>query len=258
MREKRDRDLAALLAAAAAPDPERDADERGLEVVLAAYREAAEAPAPAGRTGKIVPIGHRYFGRALAVKFAAAAAVLAGAGMAAASVGVLPAPIQRIAHDYFGGVGIPGPTSPTSGATATRSTGATPSASRSRAADPTASAESSTSATASASPAATTQHELVALCQIVVEAGPSWHSDVDKAQRDLLTAAAGGNDKVLSYCTALVAGGGSSAPAGGGSSPTSGSGNGNGNGGGGNGNGNGNGGGKGHASASPSADSSQN
>src|SRR5437660_1668595 len=109
MKKRRDPDLAALLAAAAAPDPELDGGERGLDAILAAYREAAdapvratevmgaveEAPAPPRRTGNRASSGRGRFTLAVAVKCAAALIVVAGAGMAAASVGVLPTPMQQ-------------------------------------------------------------------------------------------------------------------------------------------------------------------
>src|SRR5438445_3357005 len=128
MTKRRDPDWAALLAAAAAPDPERDSDERGLEAVLAAYREAADAPvretdmmgviereptaagaagattaagaagaatgsAASTRSSSRAPMGHR-FTRALAVKCAAVLVLLAGTGMAVPGAGMLPAPMQ--------------------------------------------------------------------------------------------------------------------------------------------------------------------
>jgi len=262
MKKRRDPDLAALLAAAAAPDPERDGDERGLEAILAAYREAADAPVreadmmgaveaePAAprRTANRVP-ARRRFTLALAVKCAAVLTVVAGAGVAAASVGVLPGPMQQFAHDYFGGVGIPAPP------TAAASANATSHASASRPATPNPTPVPAGSA--SASPLQATPKELIALCEVVVRAGDSWRSDLDKAQRDLLTTAADGNSNVVPYCDALIAGGGASTPAGT-PSPDASTGNGDGNGNGNGGNGNGNGGGKGHPSKSPGPHSTKN
>ena len=260
MKKRRDPDLAALLAAAAAPDPERDGDERGLEAILAAYREAADAPVrqadtmgavatePAAprRTANRVP-GGRRFTLALAVKCAAVLTVVAGAGVAAASVGVLPAPMQQFAHDYFGGVGIPAPP------TAAASANATFRASASRPATP--NPTPLPTGSASASPLQPTPKELIALCEVVVRAGDGWQSDLDKTQRDLLTTAAHGNSNVVPYCDALIANGGASAPAGT-PSPSVSTGNGDGNGDGGAGNGNG--GGKGHPSKSPEPHSTKN
>lgn len=264
MKERRDPDLAALLAAAAAPDPERDGDEHGLAAVLAVYRSAADAPvretdmmgavegrpaaAGSGRAGSRIPSTRRgRFTFALAVKCTAVLVVVAGAGVAAASVGALPAPMQRLAHDYLGGVGIPAPTTapPSANASTTPRVGA----SRSDTPNPTPAPTGSASALSTQSP-----NELVALCEIVVQAGDNWHSDLDKAQRDLLTAAAGGNSQVPAYCETVVASNTPSAPAASpSSSPDSGNGNGNGNG-----NGGGNGNGKGHASKSPAPHSTKN
>jgi hypothetical protein len=259
MKEERDPDLAALLAAAAAPGPGPDGDERGLEAILAAYRAAVDAPvrethmmstvelepveAPAAGRGRASQ-GHRRFTRAVAVKFAAVLVAFAGTGVAVASAGMLPTPIQRFAHTYFGGVGIPGP----NGIAPTTAGSVTPLSTASRSGRATAGPESSGTASASASPVQATPAELAALCEIVVEAGDSWRSDLDKAQRDLLVATAGGNSNVVTYCNQLVAGGSpsASAPAPG-TTPTPSPGDGNGNGG-------GNGNGKGHASKSPKAD----
>ncbi|HEU5331955.1 MAG TPA: hypothetical protein VFU73_04315 [Actinocrinis sp.] len=256
MKKRQDPDLAALLAAAAAPDPERDGDERGLEAVLAAYREAADAPVRATdmmgaveresaaprRIRTRASVGRGHFTLALAVKCAAAVVVVAGAGMAAASVGVLPAPMQQFAHDYLGGVGIPAPP------TAVASVSATPRVSAAQSATP--SPTVGPTGSASASSVQSTPNELLALCEIVVEAGDSWHSDLDKAQRDLLIAAAGGNPEVPQYCDTQVANSKPSAPAGA-PSPSASDGNGNANSG-------GNGNGKGHASKSPAPNSTKN
>lgn len=265
MKERRDPDLAALLAAAAAPDPERDGGERGLEAVLAAYRAAADAPvretdmmgavegrlaaagSGSGRAGSRVPSPRRgRFTLALAVKCAAVLVVVAGTGVAAASVGALPAPMQRLAHDYLGGVGIPAPATAPPSVNAS----ATPRLGPSRPDTPNPTPVPTGSASAQSGQA--TPNELLALCEIVVQAGDNWHSDLDKAQRDLLTTAAGGNPQVPAYCATVIASNTPSAPA---ASPSATSDNGNGNGGG---NGGGNGDGKGHASKSPAPHSTKN
>lgn len=216
MKEIKDPDLAALLAAAAAPEP--DPDERGLEAVLVAYRAAAieyrHAPSAERSPSRRPARG------GLLLKFAAAIVLLVGGGVAAASAGALPDSIQRIAHDYLGGVGVPAPpgasVSPSAKASASpnRSRTASPSATLSAAPDTSSSSAASlapsSSATASVAPSAATStgsNDLVTLCRIVVQAGKSWHSKVDAAQHTTLVNAAGGDPQVLPYCTALINGG---------------------------------------------------
>ena len=216
MKEIKNPDLAALLAAAAAPEP--DPDERGLESVLVAYRAAPytrpeHAPSTDRPPRRAVPGG-------MFLKFAAAVVVLAGGGVAAASVGALPDSIQRIAHDYLGGVGVPAPprgsASPNANASASPGHGRnSPSASLSAAPDASGTAtaslspSSSVSPNVSASPSPATSagsNDLVTLCRIVVQTGKNWHSKVDQAQRTTLVNAAGSVPNVLPYCTNLING----------------------------------------------------
>ncbi|MGH6657047.1 MAG: hypothetical protein ACRDVE_17815, partial [Actinocrinis sp.] len=81
----------------AAPSTVTRADTARLGALLAAYREAAEStPSPrAAYRRRSVP-------RSLTVRTAAVLLVVSGAGVGAAGAGILPAPIQRAAHDLFG------------------------------------------------------------------------------------------------------------------------------------------------------------
>jgi hypothetical protein len=212
VKEIKNPDLAALLAAAAAPEP--NPDERGLEAVLVAYRAAPFAGPDHAPSASPSP-RRRPMPGGLLLKFAAAVMLFVAGGVTAASVGALPDPIQRIAHDYLGGVGVPAPprasVSPSAGASASPSRSRTPSAPLSAAPDASSSAaasltpSSSTSASASPSPSAAS-NELVTLCRIVVQTGKGWQSQLDKAQRMIVVKAAGAPPKVLPYCTGLLNG----------------------------------------------------
>jgi hypothetical protein len=207
-------DLAALLAAAAAPEP--DPDERGLEAVLVAYR-AAPYTAPHRAPAAARPTRGRSMPGGFVLKFAAAVVLLAGGGVLAASAGALPDSIQRIAHDYLGGVGVPAPpaasTSPSAKASASPGRSHGPSSTFSAGPDASSSAAVSLSPSSSSSPSASatpttsaSPNDLVTLCRIVVRTGKSWHSKVDAAQRTTLVNAAGSDPKVLPYCTGLLNG----------------------------------------------------
>jgi hypothetical protein len=245
MRKYEDSDLAALLAAAAAPDPETEADERGLEAVLAAYREAGGAApdaalggaatngaagdsaagggavgdgaalgnAESGGTapgsaasasaapGSVEPQRRPLMSRSLLAKCAVAFFLAAGAGVGAAGAGVLPSSIQRIAHDYLGGVGVPPPSSTAASPSSSAGAGVGPTSTPGSAVTP----ESSGSAAGSVAPSQSASlSQLIALCNIVVENDKNWHSAVDKTQRDILVAAAGGEPQVLTFCSDLL------------------------------------------------------
>jgi hypothetical protein len=87
------RPVAEVIAALQAPpDPGEFA---GWSLALTAFREAPGAPQPPG------PRRPPLFGARLVAAAAAAAAVALGGGIAAAYAGILPAALQRVAHDVI-------------------------------------------------------------------------------------------------------------------------------------------------------------
>lgn len=210
------RHLNALLTAAAqlpAPDRFDPAESEELTALLAAYRDAAyrNAAESAPRTSR-ARTSRRVGGtRLLLVKCAAALFVVAGTGLATATAGMLPDPVQRLAHDYFGSVGVPAPSASGGAGSPTTPASGSPAVSQ------------SPSAVAGSADAATT-----ALCRTVADDPQKWHAELDATDQALLDAAAGGNEKVVAYCTRIIAsdgsaeGNGASASAGatGTSSPT--------------------------------------
>lgn len=187
-------DLDMLLAVAAAPASEATLDPAQLEPVLMAFRRAGAEPAPQPRR-----VTRRRSSRALLVKCAAALLVAGGSGVAAASAGMLPASVQQIAHEYFGGVGIPAPA-------ASRTAGSNPSGTPSPSGSP--------SASAGGDEAAANNARLTPLCQAVAANPLDWRSVLDAADQATLVAAAGAPGHVEQYCATLLAAA-SSSPAGG-------------------------------------------
>jgi hypothetical protein len=185
--------LAALLTAAAAPPCTQDG--RDLAPVLAAFRTA-------GHDAARIPVGgcvaHRarprraVTGRS-AVKCVVALALAIVGAMVAAQAGALPAPIQRFAHQVLG---VPAPGVPGAGVPGSATTTTSASAGM---ASPTGDA-SSPSAAVSASAV------LAGLCQTVVRSGGDWRQRVGSDGQATLIAAAGGEQKVPSYCARLLSG----------------------------------------------------
>lgn len=199
------RDLDALFAAAAAPAFPEEQDEQILTVVLAAFNAAGMAEC--GGAGEATAASEcrtpARRGRAtVLVRCAAMLFVVAGGGVAAASAGILPASAQSLAHQFLGGIGVPAPNS-----TGTSQGGA--------ALSPIATASSTSTshvlsrargvATASAGFATPTadRSTLLNLCSEVIDAGSSWQSALSEQDLALLTAVAGGDKKVVTYCAHL-------------------------------------------------------
>ncbi|HEV2343929.1 MAG TPA: hypothetical protein VGS97_07545 [Actinocrinis sp.] len=151
--------------------------------LLAAFHEtAATSAVGAGR-----PVRRRSTARVLVVRFAASILVVCGVGVAAASVGVLPAGMQRIAHDYLGvgaapssSTGHPSPNAATSG-TPTGGTATTP-------------------LTTGAVPTSA----MAALCRQISQTGSDWRGDLSAADQTTLITAAGDEHKVKAYCARLL------------------------------------------------------
>ena len=189
------RALADVVAAAAATPA--GADESGLADVLAAYQEAGEQDRKPGSLP--AASDRRRFTRPFAVKCAAALVLATCAGTAtAAAAGALPAPAQSLVHHYLGGIGVPAPR-PAPSDTASPTTG------------PTGSAPGSGGGQSPQSSASSVPPPLLTLCRAVVQDGNPWRADLDKADRNALSTAAGGEQHVGSYCAAMV-GSAASAP----------------------------------------------
>jgi hypothetical protein len=193
-------DLDTLLAVAAAPASEATLDPAQLEPVLLAFRRAGigAGPAPQSRPRRVV---RQRSPRAALVKCAAVLLVVGGSGVAAATAGALPAPVQQIAHDYLGGVGIP---APAASGTAGPAPSGTPSSSGSPSLSPSAGGGQPSADTA----------QLMPLCQTVAANPQDWRSVLDPADQAALAAAAGAPGHVEQYCATLLATASSSADSG--------------------------------------------
>ncbi len=224
MNERRSRNLDALLAAAAAPPLEEERDERALAEVLTMFNTAgAAAKAGIGTAEPITafspvepveqadPRAQRRAQRArLVVKCAAVLAIFTGTGIAAASAGILPAPVQSFVHHVLGGIGVPGPSpgsTPGGGVSASASAGPSLSTGPGSAASPATSNGAGGGATgtpnAAASPSAG-EASLVTLCTEVQGSGNSWQSTMSAPDQARLIAAAGSANKVHAYCAQLL------------------------------------------------------
>lgn len=207
--------VSARAASTSAGRAHAEAESVSREAMLTAFRESAaawESGAGQRRTGggtaaqKSVQktarkaVGGRAAPRALVLRFATAVLLVCGVGVAAASAGVLPTGMQRIAHEYLGigGVSAPSTQVPASSAAAGGLTkGSSGSRNSNSAAAP--------SAVIGAAPKST--DIVVALCQRISQGrGSSWQSGLSTADQATLIAAAGNQDNVKDYCGRLLAG----------------------------------------------------
>lgn len=149
--------------------------------------------------------GSRNASRALVLRFATAVLLVCGVGAAAASAGVLPTGVQRIAHDYFGigRVSAPSTHVPSSSvATASPARG-------SNGGDGNGNGAAAPSAATSATPR--NSDVVVALCQKITQGrGGNWKSGLSATDQATLIAAAGDEHKVRRYCGRLLKGAGTS------------------------------------------------
>ena len=135
--DNREHELAAMLAAAKAPGYPEEHDESALSPVLAAFNAAAAQGAVAEANGFEAATGESaardararpallwWVGNGpaaggtprqrtiqLVARCAAALFIVTGGSVAVASAGILPDPIQSLAHHVFGGIGVPAPKS---------------------------------------------------------------------------------------------------------------------------------------------------
>lgn len=189
-RVRDNRQLSALLAAAAAPPFTQS--EQDLVPVLAAFRAAADGVVHS-RTARGDGAGvrpRRMMTGRLSVTCAAVCLLTVGGGVAVANAGVLPGPVQQFAHDVFGAPAPGGPGAPlVVGSTASAPVAGTPTASG--AVPPSPAASSAT---------------VAVLCERVARGGKNWRKELTGAERVSLAAAAGGEGKVVSYCAHVMAG----------------------------------------------------
>ncbi|MFD0633196.1 hypothetical protein ACFQ9X_18030 [Catenulispora yoronensis] len=204
-----------LLAAAAAPA--RPHELRGYDAARRAFERAGTTPV---RRGAVVQLS-----RLIGVKVAAVAGALTVTGVAvAAEADVLPSPIQRVAHQVLGGVGVPEPepeaTTPTSAAGGASSSTARPSTPRpTGAAAPAGSTGKAlpapgrpTGTGAGAIPApgtstsADTAVDVLALCRVFAAQQAGTGGPLTGHDRHALATLAGGEEKIAEFCaTALAA-----------------------------------------------------
>ena len=181
----RTEDLHTLLALASAPPAVSRADAAQLGKVLAAFRDAADSPPPPDR---ITAPRRRAASRSFAVQ-CVAAMLTVGAGVTAASAGILPAPIQRLAHHLLGGVGVPAPFDGASSPSARTIASQSP----------------HSSATATNAPTATpAAKDVVALCNLIGHGAKNWSDGLDAESRAILSTAARGDGNVTAYCAQLL------------------------------------------------------
>jgi hypothetical protein len=203
-------ELDALLAAARAlPEERGEQGERGLDTVLAAFNAAGTVGGEPVRRRPPAARPWWMTGR-FAAKWAVALVVVGG-GVATASAGALPDPMQRLAHNMLGAVGVHTPDKPSAapggGPTASlnpASASALASATAPLPPSPPASA-AAPSGTAAASPGAA-DGSLTALCRQVVDLGGNkWRKVLSAADQAALIAAAGKQNEVVPYCESLLA-----------------------------------------------------
>ncbi|WP_344660493.1 hypothetical protein [Catenulispora subtropica] len=206
--------VARLLAAATAPP--RPHELRGYEAARRAFERAGTAGAtPVRRAG--LPLR-----RMIGVKVAAVAGALTVTGVAvAAEADVLPTPLQRVAHQMLGGVGVPDPdpdpapsTAPglasssstrpgTPHPTGTTPGGRTGSSGGSLPGTPTGTPTGTGSASAPGSSSAA-DTDVLTLCRAYTaqEQGGAALSAPDRRR---LATLAGGEEKIAGYCARMLA-----------------------------------------------------
>jgi hypothetical protein len=203
-----------------------EAEPAGREAMLAAYRESATDGEPGAwqrrgnRSSARKGASGRHTSLALVLRFTTAVLLVCGVGAAAASAGVLPAGVQRIARDYFG---IGGASAPATHVSVPSSSAVITGPPKSSGGKGNGAAAPSSAARSNAAPASS--DVITALCHKISQNDGDWELGVDAAGQAALITAAGDEHKVRNYCAQLLANGND--------------GNGNGNGSGGNGNGNG-------------------
>lgn len=217
-----DRDLDALLAAAGAPAFPEEQDEQALQTVLAAFDAAGSVELAGAGAARGRPARPKRRMATMIARCAAALCVVTGSGVAVASAGILPMPVQSLAHHIFGGIGVP---APKTGGTS-RATTAVPSPTAAPTTQPghvtattsptvgpsitaTATANTTTTDTASASsapasPSGQDTTTLLELCGQVIGHGDGWETGLSQQDLAVLTAAADGEDKIVPYCAHLL------------------------------------------------------
>ncbi|MGH3416164.1 MAG: hypothetical protein ACRDVE_00855 [Actinocrinis sp.] len=249
-------ELDALLAAAAAPAVGDELDENELEVVLATFTAAGAATTTTDGRRRARRPWFTARPTRLAVRSAVAIFAVAASGIAVASAGILPTPMQSFAHNMLHGVGVPGPSdaSPPAAASAPPVVSITSTLPPSQFTErPTATPHSSVTADGQGGGSTIRPASMLDLCGRVAADPKGWQSTMSAADRQRLITVAGKVNKVKHYCETLIAGaahnGGAPTVGSTGTSSSNSQGNGNGN-------GNGGGSGKGKASGGATSSSS--
>jgi hypothetical protein len=177
-----------LLAAAAAPP--RPDELTDLRAAVAAFEAAGHDDHPSVATVSVRPV----FARSVAVKAVAGVAVVLFGGTAlAAETGNLPGGSQQHAHNLFSALGVPPPSA--------RVTSAAPSAA------PTTPSPTPSSGGRTATPGLTST-VTAGLCRswVAQQKNPK-NKPINGAALRKLAAAAGGEEHIAAFCTALLGGG---------------------------------------------------
>jgi hypothetical protein len=181
-------DLSHLLTAAAAPP--RPDELTGLNLAVAAFEAAGQQDPPSVPAASV----RRVFARSVAVKAVAGVAVVLFGGTAlAAETGNLPGGSQQHAHNLFSALGVPPPSA--------RVTSAAPSAA------PTTPSPTPSSGGRTATPGLTST-ATAGLCRswVARQKNPK-NKPINAAALRKLAAAAGGEEHIAAFCTALLGGG---------------------------------------------------
>jgi hypothetical protein len=184
-----------LLAAAAAPP--RPDELTDLRAAVAAFEAAGRDERPSVAAASV----RRVFARSVAVKAVAGVAVVLFGGTAlAAETGNLPGRSQQHVHDLFSALGVPPPRATSAAPSAAPNTpSATPS--------PTPSSGGQTATSGLTSPAT------AGLCRswVARQKNPK-NKPIKGAALRKLAAAAGGEEHIAAFCTALLGGGPAGTP----------------------------------------------
>lgn len=222
--DNRERNLDALLAAAGAPAYPEEHDELALDVVLTAFNAAGTADASDDGYAASTAAGERVArnprsarnerpawtgrrGSLVLVRSAALIVIAIGSGVAAAAAGILPVPVQSMAHHVLGGIGVPAPSDSGGGSTPSSPVSASRSATQGphTTATPSGSASTGSGGGIFQTPSAEESASLQGLCVQVLLSGSSWKQDLSGQDVALLIATAGKEKKVVGYCQNLLA-----------------------------------------------------
>lgn len=203
--------------------PGRPEELAGLEPALAAFRSAqsdpAQRPNARGERGPSTSAHRRRppSWRKPVLAAAVSAFLFFLGATTVAETGALPGPVQQMAHTVLGGIGVPRHgqrhRADSSTATATGLGGSAGAAGRPSGASPTGwPPDPSPSQGPTSTPTSTPMSD-ADLCKAILVDQKGLHSKtIDPAARNRLTAAAGGEDRIIAYCESLLTAAGVSYP----------------------------------------------